>query len=1319
MATGWKPWRVLALSAALATAPAAAATAAERLATPRASETDETPVEIPDAALRKAVEGALGKASGDPITRAEMETLQELRTERGKVRQLAGIEHAINLRLLASSGGAISDLAPLTELTALTYLQLSGNEIADLSALSGLTALTDLRLGGNAIADVSPLAGLTGLRHLYLYDNAIGDVSALAGLTSLERLDLSAGRIQDRDVWSSAGEIVDVSPLQGMTSLTWLSLSNNKVAELGPLAALKSLTVLYLQNNDSTDLTPLAGLTSLRDLRLVGNAIADVSPLAGLTALTVLDLGYNAIADVSPLAGLTALTWLNLFNNAIADVSPLAELTALTWLSLGYNAVADVSPLAGLTGLRHLGLSSNAIADVSPLAGLTALTHLYLWGNEIHDVSALAGLTALTHLSLHGYPGSKGFLGNKIADVSALAGLTALTWLNLGENAITDVSPLAELTALRWLDLSSNAIADVSPLAGLTALTWLGLSSNAIADVSPLAGLTALTDLRLYGNAIADVSPLAGMTALTHLYLGGNEIRDVAPLAGLTSLTLLDLGGNAIADVSPLAGLTALTDLRLYGNAIADVSPLVENAGLDLGDTVMLWANFLSLESRRTHIPALRQRGVAVEFTEFAELPELSDPALRRAAAWALPAFWKEDLDTLPNLDASGLGVEDLAGLEEAAGLEVLLLDRNRITDISPLAGLGSLQLLTLGHNKVEDWSPLAGMSSLGLLALDGNSLCELPPLPRTLRRLYLADNCLSDIASLVDMWLYELDVSGNAIASLEPLAGQGELAYLHVHDNQIADISSLDFGSLRELHMANNAVRDISPLLAGEELLMVDVRGNPLADDALPVLEALRERRVTVLAGETVPYFPAAGEARQGFVRVVNHSDEAGHAFIEAVDDAGVRAGPVRLELGARQAVHFNSADLEYGNAAKGLAGIGAPTAGDWRLSVISALDVEVLSYIRTEDGFVTAMHDVAADAMAPFFNPGSNRNQRSILRVVNTEAEPAKWTTGGYDDRGSWRPMAGSLLVRPQHALTLTAQELGDAHGLGDGKGKWRLRVRGFPWFAMSLLESPTGHLTNLSTAPAHTTQLDDGATLHRLSLFPAAGGAQEGFARLINRSYTSGEATIWAVDDAGTRSGPVRLSMRPRHAVHFNSMDLEGGNAAKGLVGSVGVGEGDWRLEITSELDLMALAYARTADGFLTSLHDLAPVAEDGSHRVVFFNPGSNARQASKLRLINGGERGARVTIKGTDLQPRQQRAAGEQAAANQRWRAWGAGSPASTIKGTDLAGWRARCRQGLRSRSRPPSSRRVASMSPAASATARASGGCRCFRTSRLP
>ena len=778
----------------------------------------------------------------------------------------------------------------------------------------------------------------------------------------------------------------------------------------------------------------------------------------------------------------------------------------------------------------------------------------------------------------------------------------------------------------------------------MTSLTYLILRHNEISDVSPLSGLNSLTFLELSDNEIADVSPLSGLASLTVLELDGIEIADVSPLSGLNSLTHLTLADNNIADVSPLSGLTSLTYLQLGGNWISDVSPLVANQGLGNGDVVYLRWNPLGEVSRETHVPALRQRGVDVRIDAHAppDQTEMPDDRLRSAVQRALITWrWdpQEYLGTLASLDASNLGIEDLTGLEGAAGLRGLFLDRNRITDIGALSGLQSLNVLTLAHNMVEDLAPLAGMTSLYTLALDGNSLHALPALPRWPDYLYLSDNSLSDIDSLAKhwwqhWWLFELDVSHNSIASLAPLGGHGGLQYLHVHDNQVADLSPLNFESLREIHLRNNEVRDLSPLLAGEALLMVDARRNPLEDDALTVLDALRERRVTVLAGENVPYFPAAGGDRVGFVRVVNRSDEDGHAFIEAVDDAGVRTGRVRLDVGARQAVHFNSEDLERGNAAKGLSGgVGSPTAGDWRLSVISALDLEVLSYVRTRDGFVTAMHDVASDAMAPIFNPGSNRHQRSILRVVNAEAEPAKWTTGGYDDVGSWRPMAGSLLVRPQHALMLTAQALEDEHGLGDGQGKWRLRVRGFPWYAMSLLESPTGHLTNLSTAPDNGTPLADGGTLYRLPLFPAEGGARQGFARVVNRSYEAGTASIEAVDDSGERFGPLELALRPRRTMHFNSTDLEAGSAAMGWSG-VGDGDGDWRLSVSSELDLLVLGYARTADGFVTSLHDLAPVAEDGTHRVPFFNPGSNAGQVSSLRLINDGERSARVTVTGID-------------------------------------------------------------------------------------
>ena len=49
------------------------------------------------------------------------------------------------------------------------------------------------------------------------------------------------------------------------------------------------------------------------------------------------------------------------------------------------------------------------------------------------------------------------------------------------------------------------------------------------------------------------------------------------------------------------------------------------------------------------------------------------------------------------------------------------------------------------------------------------------------------------------------------------------------------------------------------------------------------------------------------------------------------------------------------------------------------------------------------------------------------------------------------------------------MTAGGVGFAGALVDGAGKWELSIRADrKMVAMSLLESPTGHLTNLSTAP-----------------------------------------------------------------------------------------------------------------------------------------------------------------------------------------------------------------------------------------------------------
>ena len=89
------------------------------------------------------------------------------------------------------------------------------------------------------------------------------------------------------------------------------------------------------------------------------------------------------------------------------------------------------------------------------------------------------------------------------------------------------------------------------------------------------------------------------------------------------------------------------------------------------------------------------------------------------------------------------------------------------------------------------------------------------------------------------------------------------------------------------------------------------------------------------------------------------------------------------------------------------------------------------------------------------------------------------------------------------------------------------------------MSLLSSPTGHLTNLSTMPR--TPDEDGAYV--VPLFPAASDplGRQGFARVVNRADESGTVTIEAFDDSDLSYPPVTLALSAGQTQHFNSDDI----------------------------------------------------------------------------------------------------------------------------------------------------------------------------------
>ena len=117
------------------------------------------------------------------------------------------------------------------------------------------------------------------------------------------------------------------------------------------------------------------------------------------------------------------------------------------------------------------------------------------------------------------------------------------------------------------------------------------------------------------------------------------------------------------------------------------------------------------------------------------------------------------------------------------------------------------------------------------------------------------------------------------------------------------------------------------------------------------------------------------------------------------------------------------------------------------------------------------------------PFFNPGSNTAQASLLRLVNP-GDVAAVTIRGVDDRGSASGGEVRLSIPAQAARTVSAMDLEDgAAGLdgsfGDGAGKWRLEVAADrSLMAIGMLSTPSGHLTNLSTDPGDAPAKDDTA-------------------------------------------------------------------------------------------------------------------------------------------------------------------------------------------------------------------------------------------------
>ena len=223
------------------------------------------------------------------------------------------------------------------------------------------------------------------------------------------------------------------------------------------------------------------------------------------------------------------------------------------------------------------------------------------------------------------------------------------------------------------------------------------------------------------------------------------------------------------------------------------------------------------------------------------------------------------DMRRLRELRAENRNIKNLKGLEAATNLEILGLNHNSISDLSPFTGSIRLRNVSLRNNNISDISPLSGLVNLEGLDISLNHVSDLSPLTGliNLQWLSVAENLVTDLSPLAGLIKLEgVSISENPIADLTPLSGLTNLQSFHswgtpilnlaalaespklleinICGGDLSDISVLGkITGLKDLYLAGNAISDISALANLKRLTRLSLEHNEVSD--LSPLEGLK----------------------------------------------------------------------------------------------------------------------------------------------------------------------------------------------------------------------------------------------------------------------------------------------------------------------------------------------------------------------------------------------------------------------------------------------------------------------------------------------
>jgi len=855
-------------------------------------------VSIPDLALKRLIKRQLGIQS-DEITVADMEGLTELNASYQNIKNINGLEKAVNLTKLELAGNEIKTADPLINLTKLEYI--------DMSYFLG--------------SKVDFLSKLTNLKTLILTDSPVQNIDSISGLSKLETLDISFTGV------------TDITPLAGLKSLKDVNISYLELASIMPLKDLSLTTLtmygdLYFLLKDEVSFLEQENIEILHDdyFKIYFSSIKVNENRA------IIEWEYEGQEEVDK--------YQIKLDDKVATIS--SNETTYTINELAANTEYKVQLVAYNSKGELIGQATESFQTLSNATGEKVIFKDAQLEKAIKNEFGLerdiveSDMKHLKELSLE---------RKRITDLTGLETATNLEYLYLSANKISNINPLASLKNLEYLYLDGNPISDFSPLSGLTNLVSLGLGNTGVKDLAFLSNLQRLEDLSLENNELDSLNSLPVLGQVAYLSVYDNKLTSLKGIERLGNLTSLFADENPITSLDDLGQLPNVRDINLSYTLLENIDRLIDFSNLDYVSLygIDLAGNFSAMKV----IELLEQRGVYVEYENSEEeewfdvyveamtensmqlyidyygekeistyeiflngklintLPaeetflhvkeltsnteyeievhaynaqkELLFSSTVSATTWDEPTgivipfkdqtleeliktelglerdIQESDMEHLDFLYLFEENIEDLSGLEYATNLyEFHVFGNVSELDLAPLAQLQELYYLSIEATPIKDYSVLKSMKNLQSLSIIHHQLEDLSFLEgmKNLSDITLQNNGIQDISAFSALTkLNFISLVNNHITDLTPLlATKDQLYALDLTGNPIEDISALaQFENVFDLILDETNVKDVAPLLEMYSLQFVSLYGVPLDDEALKVIEELREYGVQV----------------------------------------------------------------------------------------------------------------------------------------------------------------------------------------------------------------------------------------------------------------------------------------------------------------------------------------------------------------------------------------------------------------------------------------------------------------------------------------